>query len=772
MLKRSLFLLIFSIVVVRELSAQKRAITAADCVTVRDMQFDETTFRSTIKISPDGSRVAYPVRSPNLTTNANEIGLYVRKLPTDPANAGKAILAGDIKAMRWRPDSRTLTVLMKENGRRMLEEVDPDNGAHRVLVKADLDIEEYSISEDGGTIVYGTKAPAQENAGRTAEQMASGYRIAYERSEGDIQRRETLFVTRRTESGWTPPEPITVTSPLSQQPLTSLAFGNAPDLNPVLSADGKALLVTYFDDSPNMPEEWRNSGYMQFRNTAGIVQEMHLLVLYDLTTRKTTVPLKTPWVIYTPHWSADGKSFAAVARPPINSELEQQNIKLNLMGTSRGAHLFVVDLGTGKVEDVAAKLANPYEGPLYWDKNGDLFVRVTSIKTISRFSRANGKWQQTASWQLPLPRIGTHVATDGNYVIGDFNDTTTPPELFIYRPGEKQVKVFAKLNPQFETLTLAQPQIVHWNTSTGFHASGLLLLPPNYVKGNRYPLVIHTKPFGTFFACSAGDFPSFAPQPIANAGMMYLATIAEEGFTQNPADYYPKGYPGGQGVGSIAEAAFAMDLWDNAVRALDAQGLIDASRVGIIGFSRTGWYTEFILTHSNIPYRAATVTDNVQYSLGEYWIFHNASFIKTSDLTYGGPPYGPTLENWLRYSISFNIDKIHAPLLMEQMGYGQPYNESEVVPITLAPAFEVFTGLNRLNKPVELYYYPNEEHTPEHPKARLATMQRNVDWYRFWLKDEEDADPAKAEQYRRWRELRKLHAEDEKRSATTKPASR
>ena len=57
MLKRSLFLLIFSIVVVRELSAQKRAITAADCVTVRDMQFDETTFRSTIKISPDGSRV-------------------------------------------------------------------------------------------------------------------------------------------------------------------------------------------------------------------------------------------------------------------------------------------------------------------------------------------------------------------------------------------------------------------------------------------------------------------------------------------------------------------------------------------------------------------------------------------------------------------------------------------------------------------------------------------------------------------------------------------
>jgi hypothetical protein len=33
---------------------------------------------------------------------------------------------------------------------------------------------------------------------------------------------------------------------------------------------------------------------------------------------------------------------------------------------------------------------------------------------------------------------------------------------------------------------------------------------------------------------------------------------------------------------------------------------------------------------------------------------------------------------------------------------------------------------------------------------------RNLDWFRFWLKGEEDPDPAKAEQYARWRELRKL----------------
>jgi hypothetical protein len=43
-------------------------------------------------------------------------------------------------------------------------------------------------------------------------------------------------------------------------------------------------------------------------------------------------------------------------------------------------------------------------------------------------------------------------------------------------------------------------------------------------------------------------------------------------------------------------------------------------------------------------------------------------------------------------------------------------------------------------------------------------FQRNLDWFRFWLKDEEDSDPVKVEQYARWRELQKLQEENEKRA--------
>ena len=36
-----------------------------------------------------------------------------------------------------------------------------------------------------------------------------------------------------------------------------------------------------------------------------------------------------------------------------------------------------------------------------------------------------------------------------------------------------------------------------------------------------------------------------------------------------------------------------------------------------------------------------------------------------------------------------------------------------------------------------------------------------MDWLRFWLKGEEDPDPAKKEQYERWRGLKKMQDENE-----------
>jgi hypothetical protein len=38
-------------------------------------------------------------------------------------------------------------------------------------------------------------------------------------------------------------------------------------------------------------------------------------------------------------------------------------------------------------------------------------------------------------------------------------------------------------------------------------------------------------------------------------------------------------------------------------------------------------------------------------------------------------------------------------------------------------------------------------------------MERNLDWFRFWLQGYEDPDESKRPQYVRWRALRKLVSE-------------
>lgn len=747
-------------------SEAKRPIEASDCVTVRDLLRSEEVSVSSIQIAPNGESVAYPVRSPDLGSNENLIEVFVRRLNSQVPGASKPVIVGDISSVRWMPDGTHLSLLIKKDGLKELEEVDPVSGASQLIVRGDQDIVEYTIDWQEKTIVYATDVPIdQAQSIHTPLDIAKGYRIPFENNEIEDKAwlHRKLFVVRWTSGGWSRQQPIVIRSPLDGRLLDSFARAGNASLSPELSPDGTKVLFRYSDTATEMPEEWRATSHMKLREQAGVIQAFRLLVMYDLTNGRSTVPFKTTMATSLPQWSDDSNSFFVVGLPPAGSSAASG---VSASKITNEQSLYFVNLLKGNVELVTSHLSAPWEGVLYRGAGDSVLVRVDSSDRVARFDRSEGEWTALGTIEIPLKHL-TQVATNGRVVLGNFSDTVTPPQLFAYWPDTKTTAIFAVLNPQFEELTLAPASEVHWETSAGYKLSGVLLLPPNYVAGHRYPLVIQTKPFGSFFTCSFGDSPSFAPQPIANAGIMYLGpgTLASDskvdgGMADIP---YPKNYPGYPGPGGVAEAVFDMDIWDSAVEALDSQGLIDKNRVGIIGFSRTGWYTEFILAHSEIRYRAATVADNVQYSLGEYWLSHDAETISGYEHVYGGPPYGPTLKNWLDYSVSFNIDKIHTPLLMEQMGNGITKEVNDFAPpMELAASYEVFTGLNRLNKPVELYFYPEEGHQPNGPEARWATMQRNVDWYRFWLQGYERPNPEDPYQYKRWEHLRELRDADAK----------
>jgi dipeptidyl aminopeptidase/acylaminoacyl peptidase len=115
----------------------------------------------------------------------------------------------------------------------------------------------------------------------------------------------------------------------------------------------------------------------------------------------------------------------------------------------------------------------------------------------------------------------------------------------------------------------------------------------------------------------------------------------------------------------------------------------------------------------------------------------------------GGPPYGDTLANTLRFTPAFNAQRVRCPLLMEYTRF----------PGDLTGNMEFFVALNRLGKPVEMFSYPTGEHDLDTPSQRVASLQRNVDWFRFWMQGVETSPPANdPEQFVRWKKLRDASA--------------
>ena len=91
---------------------------------------------------------------------------------------------------------------------------------------------------------------------------------------------------------------------------------------------------------------------------------------------------------------------------------------------------------------------------------------------------------------------------------------------------------------------------------------------------------------------------------------------------------------------------------------------------------------------------------------------------------------------------SLNADRIQTPLLVNA-------SDSEYI-----ANLSLITSLQQLQRPVDLFVYPDELHVKNWPSHRYKIYERNLDWYRFWLKGEEDPAPCKSAQYKYWRQFR------------------
>ena len=179
---------------------ERQPVTPRDCVTVRYFSVDNSGQRA-IQINPQGTKVAYLVKSPNLERNRNDIALYVANIQPSPAAKPWLLLSdSSLAQMQWLADGEHILVLANDRGRRSVVKVNVENGDIEPMVQTDGDIVEYSSNADGTSVAFATEASKAFSDGAykpTSEQIASGYRISVLGSQSLRFPKRRIFFTRQ-----------------------------------------------------------------------------------------------------------------------------------------------------------------------------------------------------------------------------------------------------------------------------------------------------------------------------------------------------------------------------------------------------------------------------------------------------------------------------------------------------------------------------------------------------------------------------------------------
>lgn len=451
-----------------------------------------------------------------------------------------------------------------------------------------------------------------------------------------------------------------------------------------------------------------------------------------------------------PLWNAPLKLGSQVAWSPDGKAVLVGPTFLPIEGGSaagrQGAAIAEVDVATGRFLELPLSEKDARGVIRIRWRRHDLVELVRSEGRALAFMKRAGLWKASSrEHPQPVGRASAQIRIEVR------EDIHTPPTLVAIDAWSGKERTVLDPNPNLrERFSLGDVQRVDWRDHTGRVWNGRLYFPVEYVRGSQYPLVIQTTvpvPENRFSLFGGGEnglganYSVYAAQVLANRGIAVLQfeeTIAPELLAT------PK------------EPMMYMMAYEAAAEHLVASGLALRNKVGLVGFSRSGWYVEYALSHSDFPYAAAIVVDNFDAGYVQAAL---TGWDAEVALNNGAEPFGDGLRTWLETAPAFNVERVRAPLQLQVHSGG--------VPGVIATAWEMFARLRHLKKPTELYVIPDVEHGShaiQNPAQCLAAQVRAVDWFDFWLNSHEDPDSAKAQQYARWRVLAQQSAAQDERA--------
>jgi dipeptidyl aminopeptidase/acylaminoacyl peptidase len=663
-------------------------------------------------LSPDGQNVIYTISIPQWKVGKNFTDIFA-----GPANGDHPVRRMTFTAQKnetqpqWARDSRTFGFLSDRDGPNQLFLMRVDGGEARKLSDAKDGVNAYAFSRDAKWVAFsagkaeerqiwiapmdGEGPPVQLTKHATPvtsfEWSPDSSRIFFlspdRADKDDQQRREKKFDVRIMD-----PERAPVH-------LWSIGIADHAEKRWTSGDAYSVLQFTIALDSSRVA--FRSASNDRHANALEQVDsEIYTL---DLSSGQVTRLTTNKVAEGMPRFSPDSKWLAFTA-PDEFAELRNDKI---YVAPAAGGPLRKLLGGWDHSAGTPAWSADSQT--LYFTEGLGVDQHVFSV------SVADGKLTQLTREHGVVAGPGYDYES-GAFLIS-FTDPAHPADYYVTKPeniGRRSSWVrVSRANPQADHFALASYEAIHWKSSDGRTVEGILALPLGYEKGKKYPLIvqIHGGPASASLFAFSGGFGS------------YINVFAANGY----AVLQPN-YRGSDNYGETFRMQIAGDYFrqgfDDIMTGVDdviTQGIADPDKLGMMGWSAGGHWSDWTLTHTNrfkaISTGAGAVNWISMYAQSD--IQHNREFY------FKGKPW----ENWDHYvSVSplRYITNARTPTLIHVGDADQrvPKPQSD----------ELFMALKKLDVPVEYIVYPGMPHGISEPRYQMVKMFAEFNWFEKWIK--------------------------------------
>jgi dipeptidyl aminopeptidase/acylaminoacyl peptidase len=321
-------------------------------------------------------------------------------------------------------------------------------------------------------------------------------------------------------------------------------------------------------------------------------------------------------------------------------------------------------------------------------------------------------------------RSGTFTRTvDGAFVMSAmsegaghaavlFSDDTAPAEVYAIDAGKPR-KLTHLNDAWLATVRLGEVEDLRFKSRDGTEIHGLLVKPPAFTAGRRYPAIlwVHGGPNGQDAHALATGGDQFKRQMLAARGYIVYG-INYRGSSAR-----------GRGFADAIVADWGHKEVEDLLAGTDylvARGSADPQRLGIGGWSYGGILTDYVIA-SDRRFKAAlsgagSANLLAMYGSDEYVIQYNNEL---------GVPWANTAR-WLKLSYPFlHADRIHTPTLF--MGGTQDFD------VPVIGGEQMYQALRTLGVPTQLVIYPGEYHRLKRPSFLEDRARRMAAWFDSYL---------------------------------------